>query len=532
VIAFIEHLTIASGKGAGEKFHLRPWQREIIEGIYATDQDGIRLVSEALMTVARKNGKTELAAALCLCHLAGPEAEPAGECYSAAADRHMAGRIFHELERFILKDNELSERCHIRRFTKEIEVAHGEGEGSVYQALSSDATKAHSLNPSFVVCDEVAQWRGRELFDNLRTGFGARAEPLLVAISTKSQDPHSVMSELVDYGRKVLAGVIQDPAFYAVIYETPIPEDPEAYAAQMTDEECWKLSNPALGDFRSLTEIRKVAAQALRIPAREAAFRSLYLNQEIDAEERAIPMAEWQACRGEIDVEALRGQRCYGGLDLSSTTDLTSLALYFPDSGALLSWSWAPKENIATREELDRVPYRQWVDQGLLRTTEGKAVNRREIARQLASIVAPFDLQLVGYDTWRIEDLLSILADEGIELPLVPFVQAASMMAPAYDAFETAVLDRALAHDGGQLLTWAVSNLALSTDSNGNRKPDKGKARERIDPAVAAIMAVGLAAREKPEDDTDRPFKGLTGGLISGRVQPLQRKGERRADAA
>lgn len=536
VIAFIETLIISSGKGSGEPFRLRPWQKEIIRRIYATNLTGKRLVREALLTIGRKNGKTELVAALCLCHLLGPEAEPHGECYSAACDIKQAARIFRELERFIVKDQDMDARTNIKRFEKTIEVDQdgGPGEGSTYQALSSDATKAHGLNPSFIAADEVAQWRGREMFDNLRTGRGARLEPLMITLSTKSQDRNSVMSEVVDYGRKVLDGTITNPAFCAIIYETPIPEDPAEYAAQMTDERVWTLANPALGDFLSLEGMREEAEQALRIPAREAAFRALYLNQEIDAEDRAIPMVEWMGCRQQIDVATLRGARCWGGLDLSSTKDITSLALYF-ETGDLLSWSWVPKENIARREELDRVPYRQWAAQGLLRTTPGQAVDRRAVALDMAEIVLPFRVQAIAFDPWRIEDLLAVLRDLGLEHLteiMVPFRQQIAEMAPAYDTFETRVLDRTLRQDGGSVLTWAISNLVLMTDSSGNRKPDKGKARERIDPAIAAIMAVGLHAKDNPNDGADQPFSGMTGGLVSGRVAPLQRKGERRVSVA
>jgi len=529
VIAFVETLVISSGKGAGKGFKLRPWQKGIIKKVYRTGKGGLRLVREALLTIGRKNGKTQLVAALCLCHLLGPESEDYGECYSAASDRNQASRIFRELERFITADEDMDGRTNIKRFEKTIEVLSGDGDGSTYQALSSDATKAHSLNPSFIACDEVAQWRGREMFDNLRTGMGAREQPLMITLSTKSQDQHSVMSEVVDYGRKVLSGAFEDETFCGIIYETPIPEDPIEYAAQMTDEKAWQLANPALGDFLSLANMRKEAAQAIRMPSREASFRALYLNQEVDAAGEVIPMVEWHACRGLVDLKKLRGARCYGGLDLGSTKDLTSFALYFPGCGALLTWSWVPMENIDRRSEQDRVPYRRWVDEGHLLSTEGKAVNRRSIALQIAAIDGLYDIQRIGYDRWRIEDLLSIMADEGIELPLVPIGQGYADMGPAFDSFEIVIMHRELCHDGGPVLSWAISNLAISTDPTGARKPDKSRARERIDPAVAAIMAVGLAAREKPEDDTSRPFSGKTGDLVSGRVVPLvlKRGGDR-----
>jgi phage terminase large subunit-like protein len=187
VIAFIQSLKLTTGKHAGKRFRLRPWQKEIIQGIYAV-KNRRRSVRTALITMARKNGKTTLAAGLAACHLLGPESEARGEIYSSASDRNQAARIFRELEAMILADPHLSDRCNIVRFSKKIEVLSGDGAGSIYEALSSDARKAHSLSPSFVVCDELAQWPDRELYDNLVTGLGARNEPLVVVISTMSSN--------------------------------------------------------------------------------------------------------------------------------------------------------------------------------------------------------------------------------------------------------------------------------------------------------------------------------------------------------
>ncbi len=199
VVAFCEVLPITSGKLAGQRLKLRPWQREIIEGIYK-EVDGKRIVRTALLTMPRKMGKSALAAALALAHLVGPESEQRGQVYSAAADREQASIIFRELEAIILSVPEFDERCNIRFFYKEIVDSVT---GSIYRAMSADARKAHGLSPSFMVYDELAQARDRELYDNLTTGTGAREEPLMVVISTQSPNPHHIMSELVDYGEGI-----------------------------------------------------------------------------------------------------------------------------------------------------------------------------------------------------------------------------------------------------------------------------------------------------------------------------------------
>jgi len=497
VIAFIESLKLTAGRHAGKPFLLRPWQRADIEAIYKTDQDGHRIVRQALQTLGRKNGKTALVSGLALAHLCGPEAEPRGEVYSAASDRDQAARVFREMEATILEDEDLASRCNIQRFAKKIEVTDGPGAGSTYVALSSDARKAHGLSPSFAICDEVAQWQNRELYDNLTTGMGARDEPLTVVISTQSGDPNSLMSELVAYGRAVVDGTIEDPKFFASIYVVPDDADP-------WDESLWHLANPALGDFRSLEDMRDLAAKAKRIPAREAVFRNLYLNQSIATGARFIHAADWRALSEPVDRSALHQRPCWGGLDLSSTTDLTSFSLFFPeDGGALLNWSWLPAHEIAERELQDRVPYRQWAEAGLLELTPGRAINKRHVAIRLAELAAEFDIQSIGYDRWRIKDMTVILDEEGITLPLEDFGMGYKDQGPAVDAFETRVLDGPLAHGGNPLLQWAISNAVVVIDPSGARKLDKSRAVARIDPVVAAVIAVGLHARTPKSEESD-----------------------------
>ena len=346
VLRFIESLPCTQGYGAGGPLYMHPFQQEIIEGIYGPSRsDGRRMVRTALCSLPRKQGKSTLSAALVLAHLVGPEVEPRGQIFSAATDRQQAAIIFAELMAMLDKRPSLAERLHVQRWNKTITDTVS---GTVYQALSSDARKAHGLNPSMVVCDELAQWRSPELFDNLRTGMGGRSEPLMVVISTRSADPNHVMSELVQYGRRVLEGMIPDPSFLPVIYAAPDDADPWL-------EETWFACNPALGDFRSLEEMRVAADQAKALPAREPSFRLLYLNQPVDTRsDRFIPIDEWMACQGDIDPAALRGRPCYGGLDLSSTQDLTALVLFFPkDGGAVLAWFWAPRDRLQERQERD-----------------------------------------------------------------------------------------------------------------------------------------------------------------------------------
>jgi phage terminase large subunit-like protein len=273
VIVFCEFLPITAGVHAGQRLRLRDWQKDIIQNIYAVDESGKRKVRTALITLPRKQGKTSLAAALALCHLLGPESEPRGQIFSAASDREQAAIIYREMEAIILTIPEFSERCHIQAFHRMITDLET---GSIYHAMSADARKAHGLSPSFIVYDELAQSRDRELYDNLTTGTGARAEPLMIVISTQSADNNHIMSELVDYALKIEDGTLPpDEAFFGCVYAAPDDAD-------IWDEKTWFACNPALDDFRSLEEMRAFAEQAKKIPAKEAVFRNLYLNQRYE----------------------------------------------------------------------------------------------------------------------------------------------------------------------------------------------------------------------------------------------------------
>lgn len=492
VIAFLECLPVTSGMLAGEPFEVRPWQREIIEAMYAEGEDGRRKVREAVITLPRKNGKTGLLAGLCLAHLCGPEAEARGQCYSAASDRDQAALLFNEMEAIILQTPALAQRTNIQRFAKKIEDIPT---GSTYAALSADARKAHGLSVSFFCYDELAQAPNRNLLDYLRTGTGGRNEALGVVISTQSADPLHVMSELVDYGRQVQEGVIEDPTFLPVIYAAPDDADP-------WDEATWFACNPALGDFRSLDEMRQMAQRARRLPTQEAAFRALYLNQRVDGEVRFIRALEWEACGEPVEWNDLVGRPCWGGLDLSQSRDLTALVLVFPDGEGgvdVLPFFWCPEEALAERAEVDRVPYPVWAAQGLIQPTPGATIDLRAVIHQLAEVIATFDVKAIAYDRWRIEDLRRLLSDEGIEDRLTEFGQGFRSMAPAVDALERAIADKRIRHAGHPILRWNAANAVVELDPAGNRKLSKKRSREKIDGLVALAMALGVMEKVEPK---------------------------------
>lgn len=478
VLAFLGTLPIVSGLRAGETMEVLDFQERFVRGVYA-ETEGERLVRLAGLSVARGNGKSGLLAGLGLAHLMGPMAEPYGECYAAALDREQAGVLYRMTCAYIYETPWMAARVNIRDQFKEI-TDHETG--SIWRALTSDARKAHGLAPSFWIADEVAQWRSRELWDNLRTGMAKRKHALGVTISTQAADDLHFWSEMLDAEPM--------PSVYTQLHAAPDE-------CALDDREAWAAANPALGAFLNEAEFADAAAMAMRSPSFAPAFRLLNLNQRVAAEGRFIEQADWDANGDPFDPTELEGARCYGGLDLSSTRDLTALALYFPDHGKLLAWHWLPKDTIALRVERDRVPYDRWAEDGWAEVTVGNARDDLAIALQLADIRSRYDVQGIAFDRWQIARLNKLLSDEGIDLPMTEFVPGFKSYAAAVDAFETAVLGRKMAHNNNPLLRWQAGNVIVETDPAGNRKPTKAKSFDRIDGIVSAIMACGLAATDE-----------------------------------
>jgi phage terminase large subunit-like protein len=491
VIRFCECLPITAGVHAGRKLKLRPWQKKIIRAIYRTKKNK-RLVRQAVITLPRKNGKTALCAALGLCHLLGPEAEERGQIYSAASDRAQASILFNEMVAIIVRIPEFNDRCHIKNFHKEITDLEN---GSVYTALSSDARKAHGLSPSFYVFDELAQSKSRELFDNLQTGTGARAEPLGIVISTQSADPNHVLTELIDYALQIEEGSLPpDFTFYGCVYTAPDDADP-------WDEQVWHDCNPALGDFRSLEEMREFAKKAQKLPQQEAVFRALYLNQRVDAAGRWISSSSFDECVGEIPD--LTGRPCYGGLDLSSTQDLSALSLCFgpieeDEPFYLISFAWCPADAIRERSKTDRVPYQLWEKQGFIESTPGAVVDYGFILRKIDELAKQYDIKAILFDRWGAARIVQEL--EKKDMTVIAFGQGFASMSPPTKELEKLILEKRIIFPENPALRWCFSNVICESDAAGNLKPSKRRSREKIDMAVASIMALDGAVRNQERE--------------------------------
>ena len=501
IINFVEQLKIPSGKGQGEPFKLRLFQKQFINDVYGpTDKLGNRRVRRAILSLARKNGKTALISALVLVHLIGPEAVLNGEIYSAANDRDQASIVFKYAAQIVRSDPELMALIRIVDSTKTMVCYQN---GSVYRAVSAEAGTKYGLNPTVVIFDELAQAKNRDLYDALDTSMAARLEPLFIVISTQSNDPQHILSQLIDDG---LSG--RDPTTVCHLYAVPDDAPDELV---FSDLKTWRLANPAIGDFRSLSEMQTAAKRAKRMPSFESAFRNLYLNQRVDSQSPFIPRGEWMACLG--DAEILPGTELYMGLDLSGKTDLTALVgISNGDQDKVISWFWKPDETLRDHEKRDRVPYSVWKKQGILRTTPGRAIQYGFIATELAQIHKMYKIVGIAFDRYRIDDLMVAMAAIDLDcyvdgkdearvgaIRLVPWGQGYASMTQAVEAFEVSILERKFVHDGNAILTWNVSNAMAISDPAGNRKIDKSKSRFRIDGAVACAMACGLKSRDMTE---------------------------------
>jgi phage terminase large subunit-like protein len=471
VIAFLEGLPITKGIYAGRKMRLLPGQKRFIESIYGkASRDGRRQIRLAIKSEPRGNGKTGLLAGLALAHLLGPESEVRGEIYSAAYNKLQAALIFAEMQAIILAVPEFDARCNLQRYGKVIEVMKGDGAGSVYESLSADDKRAHGLSPSFWVYDEFAQAPNADLLNNLRTSMGKRRESLGIVISTQAATDLHPLSQLIDD-----AALGEDSSVYLQLAAAPTDAD-------IFDEKVWFGCNEALGKFLDLNEFRSSAAQAKRLPSFRSRFENLRLNRRVDMHLQFITDADWMACAQPLDMASLSGELCYAGLDLSQTTDMSALVLYWPHNGAVLPYFWLPAEGLLDRDRKEGGHYRTWRDLGLLETTPGRAINYNAIIQRLAEINVEYDLERVAYDRAFIKTFNMRCEELGVKLPLEEYGQGFVSMSPAVQAFEAAVLDRRI-HHGGHPIFGGKSAMLPSrrthrpTESHRrNVRPDKSTA--------------------------------------------------------
>lgn len=488
-VNFIECLTHTKGKWSGKKFNLIDWQERIIRDLFGIlKPDGNRQFNTAYIEIPKKQGKSELAAAVALLLTCG-DFEERAEVYGCAGDRQQATIVFDVASDMVSMCPALNKRIKILSSQKRIIYLPT---NSFYQVLSAEAYSKHGFNIHGVVFDELHTQPNRKLFDVMTKGSGdAREEPLYFLITTAGTDTKSICYETHTKALDILDGRKIDPTFYPVIYGADEKDD-------WSNPKVWKKANPSLGITVAMEKVKAAFNSAKQNPAEENSFRQLRLNQWVKQSIRWMPMDKWDECSFLVNEKNLEGRVCYGGLDLSSTTDITAFVLVFPpidedDKYVVLPYFWLPEETLDLRIKRDNVPYDLWEKDGHILTTEGNVVHYGFIEKFIEKLYEKYNIKEIAFDRWGAVQMVQNL--EGMGFTVVPFGQGFKDMSPPTKELMKLVLEKKIAHGGNPVLRWMADNIFIRTDPAGNIKADKEKSSEKIDGIIATIMALDRAIR-------------------------------------
>ncbi|WP_311319154.1 terminase large subunit [Limosilactobacillus fermentum] len=502
-VSFIKCLCHTKGTWAGKPFELIDWQEKIIRDIFGIlKPDGYRQFNTAYVEIPKKQGKSELAAAVALL-LCCADGEERAEVYGCAADRQQAAIVFDVAADMVRMNPALKKRCKILASQKRLIY---EPTNSFYQVLSADAYSKHGFNVSGVIFDELHTQPNRKLYDVMTKGSGdARTQPLYFLITTAGNDENSICYQVHQKAIDIMKGRKHDSRFYPVIYGASQDED-------WSSPEVWKKANPSLGITVKMEKVKDAFNSAKENPAEENTFRQLRLNQWVKQDVRWMPMDKWDDCAFPVDPDGLRGRDCYGGLDLSSTTDITAFVLAFPprddsEGYTLLPYFWIPENNVDLRVRRDHVPYDIWKQQGYLQTTEGNVVHYGFIEHFIDDLGKKYHIREIAFDRWGAVEMVQNL--EGMGFTVVPFGQGFKDMTPPTKELMRLTLEKKIAHGGHPVLRWMMDNIYIRTDPAGNIKPDKAKSTEKIDGVVATIMGLDRAIRNEDNGDSVYDGRGL-----------------------
>lgn len=530
-IQFVRSLKHTKGKWAGVPFTLLPWQEQALKDIFGTvRENGVRQYNLAYLEIAKKQGKSELGAALALQGLCADD-EWAAEVYGCAGDRQQASIIFDVAVAMV--DQNPTLKKHIVPILSQKRLVYTPTQ-SFYQVLSAEAYSKHGLNISRVIFDELHAQPKRDLWDVMTEGAGdAREQPLVLALTTAGDDPDrgSIGWEVHQMALDVLAGKKEDPTFYAMVYGLDREnrriwkgrewevidadvEDDSVWRKIWSDPKIWRVVNPSIGHTIAEDKVVDQFTRAQGNPSKEKNFRWLRLNSwERIKTGKWLSVDFWDMCKAKIDEKRLEGRPCYGGLDLSSKIDLTAFVLLFPPDDINRKWTviprfWLPEDAIPERVEKDKVKYDIWAAQGYLKTTPGNVIDYRFIEREIMELRDRFDIQQIGFDPWNAMQTATNLGDEGLEF--VEVRQGYKTMSPAMKEVQKLVMGKELQHSGHPVLRWNVDNCQIKMDENENIRPVKGKGIERIDGLVALVNAMVVALLN---EDTDSVYESR--GIIT-----------------
>lgn len=491
------------GSWYGKNFELLPWQTDIVSNIFGTvKENGYRQYNTAYVEIPKKQGKSELAAAIALYLLAG-DGEWGAEVYGCAADRQQASIVFDVACQMVEQCPALKKRIKPIMSQKRLVYLPL---NSFYQVLSAESYTKHGLNVHGVVFDELHAQPNRALFDVMTHGSGdARKQPLFFLITTAGTDRNSICWEVHSKAKDILEGRKHDRSFYPVIYGADDDDD-------WSSEAVWYKANPSLGITVDIDKLYTAYESAKENPAEENLFRQLRLNQWVKQSVRWMPMDAWDKCDFAVDPEALKGRECYGGLDLSSSTDITAFVLVFPpkdedDKYIILPHFWIPEDTIDQRVRRDHVPYDTWLGRGQVIATEGNVIHYGYIENFIEELGKKYHIKEIAFDRWGAVQMTQNL--EGMGFTVVPFGQGFKDMSPPTKELMKLVLEQRIAHGGNVPLRWMMDNVFVRTDPAGNIKMDKEKSTERIDGAVATVMALDRAIRNQGTNDSIYNDRGI-----------------------
>lgn len=495
-LSFFKFINHTEGEFAGQPFDLSPWQQFIVWNLFGwRKQDGTRRFRYSYVEISRKNGKTTFAAAIALLMMLGDKEERA-QVYSAATTRKQAKICFEAAQAMIRKSQ-------LKRFaTVYSHNIHSESMGCKFEALSSDADTLDGLNPHCSVIDEYHAHKTAEVYNVMKSGMGARQQPLQFTITTAGFNKMGPCFQLRKTLIEILEGKKQDDAYFAVIYTLDEGDD-------WHDQNNWIKANPNLTYIPTMMEYLKGEyQQAVNNSTELVNFLTKNLNIWTDASAVWIPDDTWTANQTPVTLEALKGRKCYGGLDLASISDICSLCLFFPnedESKFDVIWRrWIPEMGAERRSSKDGVAYLEWIRQGYMITTGGNVTDYNWIKHEIRELAEQVHIVSIAYDRFNSSQLVNDLVEDGANMS--PFGQGfVSMNAPTKE-LEKLVLEGKLNHGNDPVARWMCGNVELKRDPAGNIKIDKGKSSEKVDDMVALAMAIGewLTCKDEPSPYEDR----------------------------
>lgn len=485
-VDFLRLLRHPKSTAPDRAFQLDPPFERIVRAIYGpTDEHGARLVRTVYLQVGKGSRKTSLAAALALLHTYGPERLPRGANYVAAADKGQARVAFEEALSIVQAIPQLAGAS--RPVDSKNRLIHPKS-GSFFEALSSDGRNAHARTPMFILVDELWAHRKAELWQALRTGATKAPGSLLIVATTAGRGNESPDYPVFEYAKKVQSGEIVDPHFLPIVFEAE-PDD------AWDSEETWSKALPGLSyGYPDLPSLRQLAREARERPGDRAAFEQFYLGRRQDNSlSPFVDMTVFDRGRTEIEVEKLVGRECWLAGDMSSTTDLSALLAVFPDGDDFIALAWAfiPEANMQARADRDGVPYPRWYREGWIIPTPGNVIDYRVIENHIRDLCDKFLVREIAFDPAYAGPVISPLTEDGF--PTLTMRQGWVTQSPALNVLERAIIAGRLKW-ASPLLRWCLENVAIHTDSAGNRTMHKGKSRDRIDLAVTLWMALSRAA--------------------------------------